>query len=64
MSPPAWLNAELFVSVLEKNVENFEKILNFMAKPALAAGENYLSTLWSIEIEIKLKGYTVLTIFE
>lgn len=53
---PEWLNAELFISVLEKNVENFGKIQNFKAKPAFAAGENYLSTLWSIEIEAALKG--------
>lgn len=53
---PAWLNKDLFVSVLKKNVNNFEKILNFTAKPALSAGENYLSTLWSIAIDVKLKG--------
>lgn len=53
---PDWLTAELFVSVLKKNVENFEKIQNFSATPAFAAGENYLSVLWSIEIEAVLKG--------
>ncbi|KAM7362730.1 uncharacterized protein ACRADG_013298 [Cochliomyia hominivorax] len=52
---PNWLNSELFISVLEKNVNNFDKIKNFTAKPAFAAGENYLSTLWSIEIELVLK---------
>lgn len=53
---PDWLTAELFVSVLKKNVENFEKIQKFSATPAFAAGENYLSVLWSIEIEAVVKG--------
>lgn len=56
---PEWLNAELFVSVLESNLDNYDKIQNFSAKPAFAAGENYLSTLWSIEIEAALKGFTL-----
>ncbi|XP_046803878.1 uncharacterized protein LOC111676013 [Lucilia cuprina] len=59
---PQWLNAELFLSVLEKHVVNFEKIQNFSAKPAFAAGENYLSTLWSIEIEAALKDGSLKTL--
>lgn len=53
---PDWLNAELFIGVLEKNVESFHALQDFSAKPAFAAGENYLSTLWSIEILVTLKG--------
>ncbi|XP_075165607.1 uncharacterized protein LOC142238001 [Haematobia irritans] len=52
---PEWLNADLFVSVLEKNVENFDKINKFSANTPFAAGENFLSILWAIEIEAALK---------
>lgn len=53
---PEWLTADLFVSVLEKNVENFEKIISFKANTPFAAGENFLSVLWGIEIEASMKG--------
>ncbi|XP_073819745.1 uncharacterized protein [Musca autumnalis] len=52
---PEWLTADLFVSVLEKNVENFDKITKFTADTPFAAGENFLSILWAIEIEVALK---------
>ncbi|XP_075165596.1 uncharacterized protein LOC142237992 [Haematobia irritans] len=54
-SIPEWLNADLFVSVLEQNVENFDKINKFSANMPFAAGENFLSILWAIEIEAALK---------
>uniref|UniRef100_A0A1I8MRV5 CHK domain-containing protein n=1 Tax=Musca domestica TaxID=7370 RepID=A0A1I8MRV5_MUSDO len=52
---PEWLTADLFVSVLEKNVENFDKINKFTADTPFTAGENFLSILWAIQIEAALK---------
>uniref|UniRef100_A0A1I8NNZ0 CHK kinase-like domain-containing protein n=1 Tax=Stomoxys calcitrans TaxID=35570 RepID=A0A1I8NNZ0_STOCA len=51
---PEWLTADLFVSVLEKNVEGFAKIIKFSAETPFAAGENFLSVLWAIEIEVAI----------
>ncbi|XP_061395693.1 uncharacterized protein LOC133331310 [Musca vetustissima] len=52
---PEWLTADLFVSVVETNVDNFDKINSMKADTPFAAGENFLSTLWAIEIEVALK---------
>lgn len=53
---PKWIEAKLFEKILQDNVENYEKIKEFIVKPGMAAGENYATVMLKVEIEVELKG--------
>ncbi|XP_017487120.1 PREDICTED: uncharacterized protein LOC108375500 isoform X1 [Rhagoletis zephyria] len=55
---PKWLTAELFEQLLRESVANYQKITQFEAKPALAAGENYATIMLRVNIEAELKDDT------
>ncbi|XP_065354514.1 uncharacterized protein LOC135948985 [Calliphora vicina] len=55
-SVPKWIEAKLFENVLEKNIENYQKIKEFIVKPGMAAGENYATVMLKVEIEVELKN--------
>ncbi|XP_053956460.1 uncharacterized protein LOC128862072 [Anastrepha ludens] len=51
---PKWLTAELFEKLLKDTVTNYKSIKCFEAKPALAAGENYVTIILRVNIDIEL----------
>ncbi|XP_019892273.2 uncharacterized protein LOC109612572 [Musca domestica] len=53
---PEWLNEELFREFLEEDFPNFQKISQFYIKPAVAAGENYMTVLLRVEISVEMSN--------
>lgn len=53
---PDWLTQESFVDILRKNVPDFKSIKTFSVSPATAAGDNYLSVILKVDINIELEG--------
>lgn len=51
---PEWLNEELFEEFLLKDFPNFNKITKFIVKPAVANGENYMTVMLRVLIEVEL----------
>ncbi|KAH8382876.1 hypothetical protein KR009_005688 [Drosophila setifemur] len=52
---PDWVNKQLFHGLLEQQNKNFKAIINFTPKAAISKGENYLTIVLRILIEIQLK---------
>ncbi|KAH8384020.1 hypothetical protein KR009_011739 [Drosophila setifemur] len=52
---PKWVNEDYFLPILEKDVEGFDKIVNFTPIAATAPGENYTSIMIRVHIDILLK---------
>jgi len=53
---PKWVNKELFHGLLEQNNNNFKAILKFVPTSAISKGENYLTIVLRIQIEMQLNG--------
>jgi len=53
---PKWINEEYFQPIIEKDVENFDKIINLVPIAATAPGENYTSIMIRVIVDILLKG--------
>ena len=53
---PDWIESKLFENILKENVKDFQKILDFKVKHALAPGENYATVMLKIQIEILLNS--------
>ncbi|XP_073819742.1 uncharacterized protein [Musca autumnalis] len=51
---PEWLTKELFSEFLEKDFPNFTKITKFNVKRAVAAGENFMTTLLRVHLEVEM----------
>ncbi|KAH8247819.1 hypothetical protein KR038_010473 [Drosophila bunnanda] len=51
---PKWLNETQFEELLAANVEQFSKIVGFRMKPAMAPGENYVTLMLRISIDVEL----------
>ncbi|XP_065721964.1 uncharacterized protein CHKov2 isoform X2 [Drosophila suzukii] len=51
---PKWVNKELFHGLLEQNNKNFKAILKFVPTSAISKGENYLTIVLRIQIEMQL----------
>ncbi|XP_020811176.1 uncharacterized protein LOC110186367 [Drosophila serrata] len=52
---PSWVNQQLFHGLLEKNNKNFKAIVKFVPEAAISKGENYLTIVLRIHIEMQLK---------
>eukprot|EP00099_Drosophila_melanogaster_P023576 NP_651380.2 uncharacterized protein Dmel_CG10550, isoform D [Drosophila melanogaster] len=52
---PKWINEEYFQPIIEKDVENFDKIINLVPIAATAPGENYTSIMIRVIVDILLK---------
>lgn len=53
---PKWVNEDYFLPILEKDVQNFGKIVNFTPVAATAPGENYTSIMIRVIVDVLLKG--------
>ena len=53
---PAYVTKESFEKILQENVNNFDKITNMKAYPAMAPGENYATLMLRVNIDVQLKG--------
>lgn len=53
---PKWVTKELFSSLLEQSNRNFKAIIKFVPTSAISKGENYLTVVLRIQIEMQLKG--------
>ncbi|XP_073842669.1 uncharacterized protein [Musca autumnalis] len=58
---PEWLTAELFRELLEKDFPNFHKVSQFHIKPAVAAGENYMTVLLRVTIKVEMSDSSINT---
>ncbi|KAH8267615.1 hypothetical protein KR018_005525 [Drosophila ironensis] len=52
---PKWVNEEYFLPILEKDVDQFDKIVNFTPIAATAPGENYTSIMIRVIVDVLLK---------
>ncbi|XP_017018492.1 uncharacterized protein CHKov2 [Drosophila kikkawai] len=52
---PEWVNQQLFHGLLEQNIKNFKAIVKFVPGAAISKGENYLTIVLRIHIEMQLK---------
>ncbi|KAH8362813.1 hypothetical protein KR084_001278 [Drosophila pseudotakahashii] len=52
---PEWINEDYFRPILEKDVTNFDKIVNFTPIAATAPGENYTSIMVRVVIDLLFK---------
>lgn len=53
---PKWINEEYFLPIIEKEVEDFEKIKHFASTPATQPGDNYMSLMVRVTITIEVKS--------
>uniref|UniRef100_A0A1I8QAQ4 CHK kinase-like domain-containing protein n=1 Tax=Stomoxys calcitrans TaxID=35570 RepID=A0A1I8QAQ4_STOCA len=51
---PEWLTSELFHELLKKDFPDFEKVNKFVVKSAVPAGENFMTLLLRISIEVEM----------
>lgn len=56
---PEWVNQQLFHSLLEQSNNNFKAIVKFAPEAAITKGENYMTIVLRIHIEMQLKGESV-----
>ena len=60
---PDWLQQDLFVDILQKDLKQFKSIKSFDVGAATNAGDNYASIMLKIDIVAELQGsyfYTLL----
>ncbi|XP_030374581.1 uncharacterized protein LOC115624126 [Scaptodrosophila lebanonensis] len=55
ISAPEWVNQQLFNGVLKQSIHDFQSIQNFDVKAAISGGENFLTIVLRIQIQISLK---------
>ncbi|KAH8267618.1 hypothetical protein KR018_005524 [Drosophila ironensis] len=60
---PKWVNEEYFRPILEKDVKDFDKIIEFTPIAATAPGENYASIMIRVVVDYLLKGKQFLNQF-
>lgn len=53
---PEWVNRELFAGLLKHNYVDFDGIQKFECISAISSGENYLTIVLRIGIEMLRKG--------
>ncbi|XP_075145778.1 uncharacterized protein LOC142220487 isoform X1 [Haematobia irritans] len=58
---PEWLTQDLFREFLEKDFPNFKKIKNFIVKPAVATGENYMTVLLRVNLSVEMPDSSMKT---
>ncbi|XP_037951328.1 uncharacterized protein LOC119682057 [Teleopsis dalmanni] len=56
---PDWLTEELFVNILKEKFPEFQKIQEFDIVPAVGTGENYMTILLRVNIDIELKDGSI-----
>lgn len=56
---PNWLNKELFHDILLKNEPNYAKVVNLTSEMAIPPGENFLSVMLRVYVDLDLKGKKV-----
>jgi len=61
---PKWVNEDYFLPILQKDVEIFDKIVNFTPIAATAPGENYTSIMIRVIVDILLKGLLINWIYK
>lgn len=52
---PKWVNEDFFLPILEQDMEQFDKIVNFTPIAATSPGENYTSIMIRVIVDILLK---------
>ncbi|XP_043651972.1 uncharacterized protein LOC122619240 isoform X1 [Drosophila teissieri] len=52
---PKWVNEDYFLPIIQEDVDNFDKIVNFVPIAATAPGENYTSIMIRVIVDILLK---------
>lgn len=55
MELPTWLDSQFLSEVLQEGNEGKTEVVNFTVKPAVAPGNNYLSQVYRVKVEYKLK---------
>uniref|UniRef100_T1GAZ7 Uncharacterized protein n=1 Tax=Megaselia scalaris TaxID=36166 RepID=T1GAZ7_MEGSC len=50
---PDWVKEEIFLDILEKDVENFARIQSFRVEPGSSNGENYMSIILRVIIGVQ-----------
>lgn len=53
---PDWVQANLFLDVLQNTVKGFKEIKKFSAVSGCEAGENYATIMLRVNIEVQLEG--------
>lgn len=56
VNAPQWVNRERFTGLLKQNYTEFENIEKFECTAAISGGENYLTIVLRIGIEMLMKG--------
>lgn len=56
VNAPQWVNRERFTGLLKHNYTEFENIEKFECTAAISGGENYLTIVLRIGIEMLMKG--------
>lgn len=56
VNAPQWVNREIFTGLLKQNYTEFENIEKFECTAAISGGENYLTIVLRIGIEMLMKG--------
>lgn len=56
VNAPQWVNREIFAGLLKINYTEFENITKFECTAAISGGENYLTIVLRIRIEMLMKG--------
>lgn len=55
---PEWLNEQLFEEILAKQIPKYKKITNFIIRPAVKTGENFMTVMLRITLELELSDKT------
>lgn len=56
VNAPQWVNRQIFAGLLKSNYTEFENIEKFECTAAISGGENYLTIVLRIGIEMLMKG--------
>lgn len=59
VTAPEWVNQQLFSDLLKQNYADFDAIQKFECTSAISGGENYLTIVLRISIEMRLRGGSV-----
>ncbi|XP_039493167.1 uncharacterized protein LOC120452827 [Drosophila santomea] len=52
---PKWVNEDYFLPIIQKDVDTFDKIVNFVTIAATAPGDNYTSIMIRVIVDMLLK---------
>lgn len=53
---PSWLNEELFVELLKRDIQDFKTVNRFDVKETCAKGEHFTTLVLRVKIIVDLKG--------